>query len=146
MRATELEDGIIDAKVREAEAARMSMIGLSNIMTVCSVAEMPFLTCLRYLSWRALQSVEEFNTLAKMLQGNRKELGQLELDLIDWTGTNELWPDGRAKRSKNFFARDILKLEAGKRRVLSPRLRSLSLSAVSFRGWRKDMASAFNLD
>ena len=40
MRATELEDRVIDAKVREAEAARMSKRGLSNMMTVCSVAEM----------------------------------------------------------------------------------------------------------
>jgi len=120
-----------------------SCLGLESQDTYLSLV---LLTRLRHLSWRALQSVEEFDALAKILQGNVEHLEELELDLLDWIGANEQLRNGRANRSRNRFARDVLKLEAGKRRVLFPRLSSLSLSAVSFRRSIKDMASAFNFD
>ncbi len=104
------------------------------------------LTRVRHLSWRALHSVEDFSALTKILEGNAEHLEELELDLLDWVGATEGLRAGRLNGSRNLFARDVLRLEAGKRRVLFPCLHSLSLSAVSFRQSIEDMASAFNFE
>jgi len=104
------------------------------------------LKCLRHLSWCAIQSTKDFCALAKIFKGNSEHLENLELDLLDWADASEVLHRGDGNRSSNPFARDVLRLEAGQRRVLFPCLRRLSLSAVSFRRSIEDMASAFNFE
>lgn len=90
--------------------------------------------------------MEDFKALTNILQGNSEHLEELELDLLDWVGAHEELSNGRAKQRRNLFAQDVLRLEAGQRRVLFPCLRRLSLSAVSFHRSIEDMASAFNFE
>ncbi len=120
--------------------------GCIDVPFVDDYQSLALLTCLRHLSWRALQSVWDFKALRNILPGNSEHLEELELDLLDWVGANEELSNGHGEQLENLFARDVLRLEAGQRRVLFPCLRRLSLSAVSFLRSIEDMTSAFNFE
>ena len=104
-------------------------------------------TALRSLSWRGIQSENDFLSLQGALMLNSQHLQSLELDLGDWALV-----EGCFRRSsgldrdepRNFLAWDVLKLASGDARMSFPSLQELSLSEVSFHLAASEMALAFN--
>lgn len=100
-------------------------------------------------SWTGVQSEQDFETLRTCLRVNALHLKTLKLDLIDWEQADELWSMdhsrfvGDGKRSKNFFATDIIGPEQNKPGLSFPSLESLSLSEVSFETAINELHSAF---
>jgi hypothetical protein len=113
-----------------------------NVDGSCSI-NLSTLSCLRSISWIGLRSVTDFKALRCALQANSTHLTELELDFINWTKANSSWSFDHG-RSKNFFARRILRLSTDQNEIKFPALRVLSLSKVSLRSAITEMMYAFN--
>jgi hypothetical protein len=104
---------------------------------------------LRRFSWTGGLSRENFDCLRDALHANSEHLEELALDLLDWWDAQWNWCDFDAVDQawishNNFFAPHVLAIAPGKQRILFPRLKKLSLSAVSFNHVSLEMATSFD--
>ena len=96
--------------------------------------------------------MHDFNSLRKCIKINSQGVETVVLDLIDWSEAEHFhffqlrWgPQEVVNYRYNFFSRNVLEIYPGRVENLLPSLRSLSLSAVSFRWAVKEMQHALNI-
>ena len=106
---------------------------------------------IRSLTWRGLQRIEDSESVRECFKEVGPGIKTLELDFLEWVpgqGNHSVsattFP-GHPSIADNFFARGVLDVCSGNRRVILPNLRSLSLSAVSFKGVATELQYTLNI-